>query len=148
MRNQLSTLSCNVIFGMIPTSEEVYGMKDNGIPKWNKVEIENIEHVLNVAKEILDDVVIMVFVTSKHVVQHLGAICGQHGFKVHHVLTAACKPQIGWFQGIRIRFRYIVYLHIRAIYSEGFFNFICLCNSRATFVKCVSLFRSIGLGSV
>lgn len=105
VNGQLSTIGCNVIFGMIPTGEEVYGIKDPGIPQWNKIQFGDLEHIFLMAKQVLDDVGLMVFVTSKHIVRHLGAICQSHGFKVHHVLTVACKPQISMFQGMRVRFR-------------------------------------------
>lgn len=37
--SQLSSIGCNVICGMIPIGDEVYGMKDSGIPNWNKFEV-------------------------------------------------------------------------------------------------------------
>ena len=89
---------------MIPTGEEVYGIADPGIPQWNKIQLEDLEHIFVMAKKVLDDIGLMVFLTSKHIVRHLGAICKSYGFKVHHVLTVVCKPHISMFQGMRVRF--------------------------------------------
>ena len=116
VNGQLSTIGCNVIFGMIPTGEEVYGIKDPGIPQWNKIQFGDLEHIFLMAKRVLDDVGLMVFQTSKHIVRHLDAICQSHGFKVHHILTMAYKPQISVFQGMRVRFRKMLIYNTQYMY--------------------------------
>lgn len=77
------------MFATIPIGEEVYGVQGFGILDWNKFEVENLEHMFNMINKVLDDVDLMVFVSSKHIVPHVGTICGRQGFKLHHVITMA-----------------------------------------------------------
>ena len=72
VNGQLSSIGCNVMFAMIPNGEEVYGMEGFGIPDWNKFEVENLEHMFNMINKVLDDVGLMVFVSSKHIVSTCG----------------------------------------------------------------------------
>lgn len=66
VNGQLSTQGCNVIFGMIPTIEEVFGIHEETIPEWNTVSHEDVYVLLSLANDVLDDARVVVFVTSNN----------------------------------------------------------------------------------
>lgn len=104
VNGNICSLGCNVIIGMLPTNEQVNGFGEKEIPPWNVLCVEEVECLLQLARQILDDVGILIFVTSKFMTHQLGKVCEPCGFKVHHLVTVACKTAVGMTRGMTVRF--------------------------------------------
>lgn len=111
VNGHICSVGCNVMVGMLPTNDLVHGFNTNEVPSWNILCLEEVEGLLKMAKTVLDDVGLLIFISSKWITQHVAKVCEPCGFKIHHLVTVACKTALGMSRGMAVRSSIFLLLH-------------------------------------
>ena len=86
--------SVSVAYIFVPTSEAIYGIPSQEVPKWNQMEMEEFGTVTRLIHAIVEDSRIFVVVCTPNQHQMVCSMAGAAGWTEDHVTMAVCKVTI------------------------------------------------------